>query len=54
MVSATAMFGLFSLSLTLGCAIYLLRRLGAAEIGHLLAAIAVFGFIAAILGAVLS
>ncbi|GJL95015.1 MAG: hypothetical protein DHS20C05_14200 [Hyphococcus sp.] len=54
MVSVTAIFGIFSLVLVLGCAIYLLRKLGAEDVGHMLAAITAFGFIAAIVGAVLS
>lgn len=54
MLSAAALFGLASIATVLIFSAYLLRKLGAEEIGHLLVAIALIGFIAAIAGALIS
>jgi|GEM_PF-7069368 len=54
MASAAAIFGIASLAALLGVSCYILRKLGAEEIAQLLAAIAVFGFLAALAGALLS
>ena len=54
MGSAAAIFGFVSLAALFAASFYILRKLGAEEIAHLLAAIAAFGFLAALVGAALS